>query len=55
MWSPDQRSAANRGAWAGRRAASFFPEGTLRRLRALKREIDPTDVFRSNHPVTAAA
>jgi len=36
-------------------ASSFFPDGTLRRLQALKREIDPTDVFRANHPVTAGA
>jgi hypothetical protein len=35
-------------------ASAFFPEGALRRLRALKRDIDPTDVFRANHPVTAA-
>jgi len=36
-------------------ASSFFPEGTLRRLQALKAAIDPGDVFRANHPVTAAA
>ncbi len=33
---------------------AFFPEGTLRRLQAVKRAYDPADVFRANHPVTAA-
>ena len=32
---------------------AFFPEGTLRRLQAVKRAYDPADVFRANHPVTA--
>jgi FAD/FMN-containing dehydrogenase len=32
-------------------ASAFFPEGTLRRLQAVKREHDPGDVFCSNHPV----
>jgi hypothetical protein len=36
-------------------AAAFFPEGTLRRLQAVKRAYDPADVFRANHPVPAAA
>jgi len=34
---------------------AFFPEGTLRRLQAVKRAYDPADVFSANHPVTAAA
>jgi FAD/FMN-containing dehydrogenase len=34
---------------------AFFAEATLRRLQAVKRDVDPSDVFRSNHPVTAAA
>jgi hypothetical protein len=36
-------------------AGAFFPEGTLRRLQAVKGAYDPADVFRANHPVTAAA
>jgi hypothetical protein len=32
-------------------ASAFFPEGTLRRLQAVKRAHDPGDVFCSNHPV----
>jgi FAD/FMN-containing dehydrogenase len=32
-------------------AREFFPEGTLRRLRAVKRAYDPADTFRANHPV----
>ena len=35
-------------------AREFFPEATLARLRAVKVAYDPTDVFLSNHPVTAA-
>jgi hypothetical protein len=35
-------------------AAAFFPEGTLRRLQAVKRAVDPGDVFCSNHPVPPA-
>jgi hypothetical protein len=35
-------------------ASAFFPEGTLRRLQAVKRDVDPGDVFVSNHPVPAA-
>ena len=34
---------------------AFFPEGTLRRLQAVKRAYDPADVFSANHPVTPAA
>jgi hypothetical protein len=35
-------------------AGAFFPEGTLRRLQAVKRAHDPSDVFCSNHPVPVA-
>src|SRR3954465_7804981 len=35
-------------------ARAFFPEGTLRRLQAVKRDVDPGDVFVSNHPVPLA-
>jgi hypothetical protein len=35
-------------------AGAFFPEGTLRRLQAVKRAHDPGDVFCSNHPVPVA-
>jgi len=35
-------------------ASAFFPEGTLRRLQAVKRAVDPGDVFCSNHPVPVA-
>jgi hypothetical protein len=35
-------------------ASAFFPEGTLRRLQAVKRAFDPGDVFCANHPVPAA-
>ena len=35
-------------------ASAFFPEGTLRRLQAVKRDVDPGDVFVANHPVPAA-
>ena len=34
-------------------ASAFFPEGTLRRLRAVKRAYDPGDAFCSNHPLAA--
>jgi FAD binding domain-containing protein len=34
-------------------ASAFFPEGTLRRLQAVKRVHDSGDVFCSNHPVPA--
>ena len=34
-------------------AGAFFPEGTLRRLQAVKRAHDPGDVFCANHPVVA--
>jgi hypothetical protein len=30
----------------------FFSQDTLRRLRAVKSAIDPTDLFRSNHPLS---
>ena len=29
---------------------AFFPEATLRRLQAVKRDVDPSDVFCANHP-----
>src|SRR3954451_3208102 len=59
------RVLAAMGPWdAGRRylnfteraseASTFFPDGTLRRLRAVKRAYDPGDTFRSNHPVPVA-
>jgi hypothetical protein len=35
-------------------ASAFFPEGTLRRLQAVKRDVDPGDLFVSNHPVPVA-
>src|SRR4051812_39993084 len=35
-------------------ASAFFPEGTLRRLHAVKHAVDPGDVFCSNHPVPVA-
>jgi hypothetical protein len=35
-------------------ASAFFPEGTLRRLQAVKAEYDPGDMLCSNHPVPAA-
>jgi FAD/FMN-containing dehydrogenase len=35
-------------------ASAFFPEGTLRRLQAVKRDADPGDLFVSNHPVRVA-
>jgi FAD/FMN-containing dehydrogenase len=61
-----ERVAEAMGPWdAGRRylnfterpsePGAFFSEATLRRLRAVKRDVDPSDVFRANHPVTTAA
>ncbi|MGW0191774.1 hypothetical protein [Nonomuraea sp. NPDC003201] len=38
---------------AGERAAYAFDEGTLARLRELKRARDPQGVFRANFPVSA--
>jgi FAD binding domain len=35
-------------------ASAFFPEGTMRRLQAVKAVHDPGDVFCSNHPVPVA-
>jgi hypothetical protein len=35
-------------------ASAFFPEGTLRRLQAVKRAVDPGDVLCANHPVPVA-
>ena len=35
-------------------ASAFFPEGTLRRLQAVKRDVDPGDLIVSNHPVPVA-
>ena len=35
-------------------ASAFFPEGTLRRLQAVKRAVDQGDVFCANHPVPVA-
>ncbi|MEA2383539.1 MAG: hypothetical protein QOH72_3510 [Solirubrobacteraceae bacterium] len=35
-------------------AGAFFPQGTLRRLREVKRAHDASDVFCSNHPVPVA-
>jgi hypothetical protein len=36
-------------------AGAFFPEGTLRRLQAVKAAYDPGDLLCSNHPVPVAA
>src|SRR3954447_17957119 len=35
-------------------SARFFPEGAYDRLRAIKAQYDPEDVFRSNHPIPPA-
>ena len=32
-------------------ASSAFPEDTYRRLLEIKAQVDPDDLFRSNHPV----
>ncbi len=36
-------------------AARFYPPAVHRRLRALKAAVDPRNVFRANHPITAAS
>jgi hypothetical protein len=35
-------------------AADLFPAPVLERLRVIKREWDPDDVFQSNHPIRTA-
>ena len=35
-------------------AASFFGEETYRRLRAVKADVDPDELFRANHPIPPA-
>jgi hypothetical protein len=37
------------------RAERFYGEVTHRRLQAVKAEVDPEDVFRSNHPIRLPA
>jgi hypothetical protein len=37
-----------------RNAASLFSSASYHRLRRIKAIVDPTDLIRSNHPVTAA-
>ena len=52
-WTRGTRAAGTSTSPSGRPSPrAFFPEGTLRRLQAVKRAYDPADVFRANHPVS---
>jgi FAD/FMN-containing dehydrogenase len=35
-------------------STSLWDEATYHRLRRIKQAVDPTDLFRSNHPIGAA-
>jgi hypothetical protein len=41
--------------FAERPTEGFHGETTLRRLQAVKADVDPRDVIRANHPITPAA
>jgi FAD/FMN-containing dehydrogenase len=49
------KSYLNFGDTPGGAAASAFDDETFARLRAIKRDYDPSDLFRSNHPIPPAA